>query len=166
MSCAIDTPATWDPLPDSLIDFTTQSVGSLLNCPASLAGATQPLPPLSDFIRETVCGAKLSVEILLATLVYFERFKKALPSGSVGEYGACHRIFLAGILIASKFLDDKPLTTAKLVQVVGNRWSSKEINRMERAFLNFLQFDLWVDSEEIHAFLQDNGVAMDWRGSQ
>ncbi|ORY01084.1 hypothetical protein K493DRAFT_312573 [Basidiobolus meristosporus CBS 931.73] len=111
-----------------------------------------------DFIQQTTFGAKISAEILIASLVYMERLKKALPSGALGEYGTSHRIFLASLLIASKFLDDKPLTTAKLVEVIGSRWSTKEINRMERAFLNFLKFQLWVDLEELTAYVSRHNI--------
>ncbi|KAK9760673.1 hypothetical protein K7432_015072 [Basidiobolus ranarum] len=168
MTCAVTTSVlsdSWAPLADNLIGFTTQSVDSLLNCPTSSADGAQSLPSLYQFIQDTTTVARISPEILVASLVYIERFKESLPVGSKGEYGACHRIFLAGILIASKFLDDKPLTTAKLVQVMGNRWSSKEINRMERAFLNFLQFRLWVDSEEIYTYIAKNGIELDLSAS-
>ncbi|KAK9703883.1 hypothetical protein K7432_010491 [Basidiobolus ranarum] len=160
MTCVAPTPDTWMPLSDSFIGFTSRSVDSTLSCPTSPADATQSLPPLHKFIQQTTHGAKISAEILVASLIYIERFKKALPSGALGEYGTSHRIFLAGILIASKFLDDKPLTTAKLIQVIGTRWSSKEINRMERAFLDFLKFQLWVDSEEILEYISHHGIEL------
>jgi hypothetical protein len=90
-------------------------------------------------------------------LVYVQRFRKSLPAGYKAEPEAAHRIFVASLLVASKYSEDRCLSTKQVVRATGDVWSIKEITRMELAFLRFLHWDLYVSQEEMTSFLHDLG---------
>jgi hypothetical protein len=77
--------------------------------------------------------------------------------GYKAEPEAAHRIFVASLLIASKYSEDRCLSTKQVVRATGDVWSIKEITQMELAFLRFLHWDLYVSHEEITKFLHDLG---------
>lgn len=90
-------------------------------------------------------------------LMYVQRFRKSLPAGYKAEPEAAHRIFVASLLVASKYSEDRCLSTKQVVRATGDVWSIKEITRMELAFLSFLHWDLYISHEEMTRFLYDLG---------
>lgn len=77
--------------------------------------------------------------------------------GYKAEPEAAHRIFVASLLVASKYSEDRCLSTKQVVRATGDVWSIKEITRMELAFLRFLHWDLYVSHEEMTKFVHDLG---------
>lgn len=77
--------------------------------------------------------------------------------GYKAEPEAAHRIFVASLLVASKYSEDRCLSTKQVVRATGDVWSIKEITRMELAFLRFLHWDLYVSHEEMIKFVHDLG---------
>ncbi|EPB84001.1 cyclin domain-containing protein [Mucor circinelloides 1006PhL] len=67
----------------------------------------QPImPELVYFIQKITFQGGIDCRTALVALIYLERAKVNLPKSAVGGYDTCHRMFLASILIASKFLGD------------------------------------------------------------
>lgn len=88
-----------------------------------------------------------------------------------------HRIVLASLLVASKYLhgtkwgsiqqqindedknnmadEDKPywLTNKRMVQLSGNMYNIKQMNQLERSFLNLIQYQCWVDTIQVQHYL-------------
>lgn len=168
---------TSTPLTSKTPDYTPSSVGNLLRpmvSPSSAGPRTRKrsmpaiplspalLPDLLPFIRKITEQTRLQVATVIVALVYVNRLKLILPQGYVTEYGTSHRIFLSSVLVASKFLDDDPLTTKKLVDVTGGEiWTSKDLTRMEMAFLKFLKWDLRVEWPEIRKLLKEQNLKAD-----
>ncbi|CAG8564402.1 9359_t:CDS:2 [Acaulospora colombiana] len=144
------------PVPDSLIDYASTSICSIQTTLPSNKPTQPCLPDLLLFIKKIITDLNLPVLTVLVCLIYFHRLKRALPKSYSTEYGTAHRVFVSSVLVASKYIDDQPLTSKRVVESVGwNVWSIKEVNRMERTFLNLLKWDLSVDRESLYSYLAE-----------
>ncbi|KAI7887596.1 cyclin-like protein [Mucor mucedo] len=156
-------------IPPGFIDFASSSFDAILfsttMMPAKQMTATNRqgeiqkrpshLPDLIPFISLITDKCDVQPIHLVMALVYVQRFRKSLPATYKAEPEAAHRIFVASLLVASKYSEDRCLSTKQVVRATGDVWSIKEITRMELAFLRFLQWDLYVSQEEMTQFLQD-----------
>lgn len=72
------------------------------------------MPELIYFIQKITFQAGIHCRTALVALIYLNRAKQRIPKAAIGGHDTCHRMFLASILIASKFLQaDEQNTTAK-----------------------------------------------------
>ncbi|KAI7873902.1 cyclin-like protein [Lichtheimia hyalospora FSU 10163] len=111
------------------------------------------LPDFLPFIQMITEKCNVQPVQLVMALIYVQRFRATLPASYKAEPQAAHRIFAASLLVASKYSEDYSLSTRQLVRATGDVWTIKEMTRMEMAFLQFLQWDLHIDSDEITRFL-------------
>ncbi|KAI7862581.1 cyclin-like protein [Spinellus fusiger] len=154
------------PIPPGFIDFASSSFDAILypsnfptNLPVqesqSIQRRSTHLPDLVPFIQLITDKCNISPVHLVMALMYVQRFRKSLPAGYKAEPEAAHRIFVASLLVASKYNDDYCLSTRQVVRAAGDVWSIKEITRMEIAFLCFLHWDLHIHREEMATFLSN-----------
>jgi hypothetical protein len=66
-------------------------------------GFDASLPSLESFIKSIVRKSKCHVPTLLVTLVYLDRLKLRLPARSSGSPSTRYRVFLATLIVASKY---------------------------------------------------------------
>ncbi|KAI8977906.1 hypothetical protein BDB01DRAFT_844279 [Pilobolus umbonatus] len=161
-------PHTKSVIPPGFIDFTSSSFDSIL-FPDSVGTPTKTilvngiqkrashLPDLIPFISLITEKCDIQAIHLIIALIYVQRFRKSLPEEYNAEPEAAHRIFVASLLVASKYVEDKSISAKQIVRATGDVWSIKEITRMELAFLRFLHWNLYVSREEIHRFLLELG---------
>jgi hypothetical protein len=163
------------------------------------------LPELVYFIQKITFQGGIDCRTALVALIYLNRAKSNLPKGAVGGHGTfimkikntkftnlitdtCHRMFLASILIASKFLRDNHcnkhiisipstwshyysyyycssttttssiLTNRHLANLCGGFFPLHEINQLERAFLKLLNYQCWVNDQDIQNFVLEHRV--------
>ncbi|KAK9695271.1 PHO85 cyclin-1 [Basidiobolus ranarum] len=86
-------------------------------------------------------------------MVYLDRLRQKLPEFARGMQCTCHRIFLAALVIASKYLNDaspKNIYWARYTTI----FSLTEVNLMERQLLELLKFDLRITTEELYTQLE------------
>ncbi|CAJ0826192.1 14483_t:CDS:2 [Entrophospora sp. SA101] len=142
-------------IPESLIDYIFVSTISIIkdnNKPKT----SQKLPKLIDFIRKIINDLEIPIITLTISLIYIHRFKLQLPKNYKTENDTPHKIFISSILIASKYIDDKPLTSGKVAMAIDNNlWTIKEINRMERAFLSYIQWNLVINKDDLESYLNE-----------
>ncbi|KAK9760698.1 PHO85 cyclin-1 [Basidiobolus ranarum] len=107
------------------------------------------IPSLELFIKELAAKSKVHTPSFLCTVIYLDRLRKRLPEFARGMECTCHRIFLATLIIASKYLNDaspKNSYWARYTSV----FSLAEVNLMERQLLGLLDFNLRITIEELH----------------
>ncbi|KAF5320332.1 hypothetical protein D9611_011327 [Ephemerocybe angulata] len=85
----------------------------------------------------------------LKHLVLDSSLKEKYP-GVRGSSG--HRLFLAALIVADKFMNDESYDNAAWVDVARGYYPLRDIHQMEREMLGFLTWDLRVDGTMLQAF--------------
>lgn len=122
-------------------------------------GLLRSLPEYVFFVQKITHAANINARTLLVALLYLQRAKINLPRHAVGSDDTNHRMFIAAILTASKFLQDTTwldtaLTNRRVYEICGGLFSLQEINTCERAFLHLLKYNCWVDDEQLNQFVE------------
>ncbi|KAJ1930160.1 hypothetical protein IWQ60_000566 [Tieghemiomyces parasiticus] len=135
------------------------------------------LPAIIPFVRHLVTECRLTNATLVYALVYTHRLHQRLPAGALSKPGAMHRILVAALLLANKYIEDVPTLTPQRLANTLMRWPALEsawsrialggpatkqalwwafpveISRVERAMLKLLDFQLYVEEADVVPFL-------------
>lgn len=106
------------------------------------------LPSLEEFIAYVLEQSCLQTSTLLAVFVFLERLRHRLPKVAKGMACTRHRVFLATVIVAAKYLNDaspKNKHWCKYAQI----FSQAEINLMEKQLLYLMDYDVGVTEEEL-----------------
>lgn len=127
--------------------------------PATGADSLPKLPSLEKFITSLVRRSNVQVPTLMTSLVYLARLKQRLPPVAKGLRCTVHRIFLASLILAAKFLNDsspKNKHWAEYSNVRGYEpfgFSRTEVNLMEKQLLQLLEWDLIITEQDLYYHL-------------
>ncbi|KAG0174983.1 hypothetical protein DFQ28_003435 [Apophysomyces sp. BC1034] len=148
--------------PDPLLSYTVSNIHNLVLCSEERRHYHHKLlPNLPSFVRHIYFRCRLTPSVLVVALIYLERLKRNLPSQAQGEYDTHYKLFLAAVLIASKFLEDCNTHAASIFKVVSPVYTPRELKEMERSFLGVLKFDLYVDLMEMYKFIYDHQESLE-----
>jgi len=119
------------------------------------------LPTLKEFITQLVRSSNVQVPTLMSTLVYLTRLRSRLQPMARGLRCTTHRIFLAALILAAKYLNDsspKNKHWANYSHLNTNDYSfgfsRTEVNLMEKQLLFLLDWDLRITEEDLYRELE------------
>ncbi|TPX62327.1 hypothetical protein PhCBS80983_g00443 [Powellomyces hirtus] len=141
------------------LELLVRTSKSVIVCAPAAPNST-PLPGLAPFMRDVIRRTKAVTPamVLLATS-YLTRLERKLPSTARGLACSLHRIVLAALLIATKYLHDGPVRNR--VWAANSRlFSLPEINLMERQLLFLLDFELATDPAVLMALVDSNSAVV------
>lgn len=108
----------------------------------------EPLPELGAFIRGLMVQSNVQMPTLSVILVYLARLKSKLPAAASGLKDTRHRVFLATLICAAKYLNDSSPKNMHW-QKYAKYFSLSEVNLMEKQMLYLMDYSLGVDEEDV-----------------
>lgn len=119
--------------------------------PPSSPGAQQQqrLPSLLTFISKLVRYTNVYTETLVSTLVYLNRLRTRLPKDAQGLACTRHRIFLACLILSSKYHNDSSPKNVHWSKYTEKLFNTADVNLMERQLLYLLDWDLRITQTEL-----------------
>ncbi|OZJ04974.1 hypothetical protein BZG36_01764 [Bifiguratus adelaidae] len=147
--------------PELLISFTASRSDNLLECSKHPLPYHHHLPNLERFISDIFHKTHLSPCVSVIALIYLERLKSMLPERARGEFDTPYKVFLASILVASKFCEDVGLTNRVISEMTRGLYTIQQLNAMERSFLYLIKYNLKVDYNDVDNFVQRYGDQLD-----
>ena len=115
------------------------------------------LPTLEDFISQLVISSNVQVPTLMSSLVYLGRLKSRLQPMAKGLRCTTHRIFLAALILAAKYLNDSSPKNKHWAAYsnlncdgLGFGFSRTEVNLMEKQLLFLLEWELRITEEDLY----------------
>ena len=168
----------YQPVSKDMIKYLARAARDVISCdpylrpqdmPATASSQARPvrcnssgLPSLEDFITQLVVTSNVQVPTLMSTLVYLRRLRSRLAPMAKGLRCTTHRIFLASLILAAKYLNDSSpknkhwanysVLTTPDCGAFG--FSRTEVNLMERQLLMLLDYDLRFTTGDLYRELE------------
>ncbi|KAI9260856.1 cyclin domain-containing protein [Helicostylum pulchrum] len=126
--------------PEPLLSYMVSNIDDLVQCSKERRYYQHLLlPELPIFIKLVYQKCRLTPTVLVIGLIYLERLKKNLPDQAQGEYDTPYKLFLAAMIVATKYIEDYSSHALSIYKIVSPLYTSRELNEMERSFLGVLK---------------------------
>ncbi|KAH7100584.1 cyclin-domain-containing protein [Auriculariales sp. MPI-PUGE-AT-0066] len=149
----VERPQIWHSL-------TSAARGAFGNPTSALAFHARNIPsfPLEAYLLRILKYCPIPNEVFLSLLVYFDRMTR-LARETTGAIFAIdsynvHRLVIAGVTVASKFLSDVFYTNTRYAKV-GGLPRVEELNQLELQFLLLNNFNLVISQAEMQKYARD-----------
>ncbi|KAI7872448.1 hypothetical protein BDF14DRAFT_1753581 [Spinellus fusiger] len=143
--------------PELLLSYISHTTDTLIKCSEHKKYYQHRLlPDIGSFVNYIYSKCHLTPTVLVIGLIYLERLKACLPNESQGEYDTPYKMFLASVVLASKFVDDGNTVTHAVYRAVAVLYTREELNEMERSFLGVINFNLYVSLNQVTCFLEEH----------
>lgn len=106
-----------------------------------------------DYIKRHVNYGNYDNMTFIYALIYLERVARRYSELPLLPQ-SFHRLFSSALPIAAKFFQDQVFPMYYYQKIAGIP-NAKEMNRLERAFLKFIDFNLYVSPEELEQFVKN-----------
>ena len=121
------------------------------------------LPTIEEFITQLVISSNVQVATLMSSLVYLRRLKSRLqPMAKSQLRDTNHRIFLASLILAAKYLNDsspknKHWAKYSIISTPAYEFgfSYTKVNLMEKQVLGLLDWDLRITKDNLYDVLHE-----------
>ena len=107
---------------------------------------------LRQFISNCIVPTQLTYPVVIQGLAYVHRLKQKFPKLPDLEGSEC-RVFLVGLIVANKHMDDCNYTNNVWSQVSGI--TTPEINMMEMEYLNVMEFETFLGPDYLAVFTEE-----------
>ncbi|PBK93217.1 hypothetical protein ARMGADRAFT_1063318 [Armillaria gallica] len=140
------------PVIDYLVDSVAETVDFAMGRPSPSFTRGRPasrrpeLAKFTSFATTVLSRAEVTMPVVLASLVYIDRAKPHLHIAL--EEWALERVFLGALIVASKYLNDSTLKNVHWAICTGV-FGKRDIGRIEREFLDVLDFELSVTEADL-----------------
>ncbi|ORZ24408.1 cyclin-domain-containing protein [Absidia repens] len=129
---------------NALVDVTVQAIASIW--PNSNAPSQRPIANLNTFLHHILKHSRTTHSTLQLAIFYLFRIRPKVQEQHNDVYISCgRRMFLAALICAHKFLQDKTYKNSAWSKVSGLDVS--EINHAEKVMLQLLDYHLFVKKE-------------------
>lgn len=109
--------------------------------------------PLPSYLLNIINRTRINTCTLVAAFFYLDRLKQIHPRCK-GSPGSGHRLFLAAIVLAAKYLYDDTFDNTAWATVSSGLFELEQVNHMEREMLSFLDFKLFIKAHEWYHFIE------------
>jgi hypothetical protein len=141
-------------LTEHVVQSTAEVINFALGAPTTstsrgrTVSRTSKYSEFTQFVSDVIARAEVTVSDLLVTLVYIQRARPYLSVQT--EEWALHRVFLGALIVASKYTNDSTLKNIHWAMVT-NTFGKRDIGRIEREFIEVLDWDLSVSETDLLA---------------
>ncbi|KAI9571265.1 hypothetical protein HD554DRAFT_2017126 [Boletus coccyginus] len=139
------------PVLEYVVDCVVDTVDYAMGCPSSSRrgrslSRRSEHAAFATFVTNVLSRAEVTIPTILVSLVYIDRAKPHLQIAL--EEWACERVFLGAVMVASKYLNDSTLKNIHWAVCTGV-FGKGDVGRIEREFLDVLEFQLSVTEDDI-----------------
>ncbi|KND04828.1 uncharacterized protein SPPG_00531 [Spizellomyces punctatus DAOM BR117] len=139
------------PINAALINLVVDTASQVIPCAPPTPGSVH-VPPLHKFVNDFARRMRVSSSTLITAICYLSRLQRKLPSTARGLACTLHRIVLASMLVATKYLYDAPVKN-RVWAAHSAVFSLAEVNLMERQLLFLLDFKVGACKEEMEEII-------------